>query len=42
MAIENPYKSPYPFYFELDEIELQIKKHLNYMEGKKKIPWPSP
>jgi hypothetical protein len=29
-------------YFELNEIELQIKKHLNYIEVKKKIPWPSP
>jgi hypothetical protein len=25
MAIENWYKSPYPIYFELNEIELQIK-----------------
>jgi hypothetical protein len=42
MAIENLFKSPYPLYFELNEIELQIKKHLNYIEVKKKFPRPSP
>jgi hypothetical protein len=25
VAIENPYRSPYPVYFEFNEIELQIK-----------------
>jgi hypothetical protein len=30
MAIENPYKSPYLMYFELNDIELQIKTFKRY------------